>query len=541
MQDEQPFGEFGHVGDVSGLPVDKNEVGEMLYASLEARFPSLAAKLVGMMLELDVQDLHKILTCQQTLEDTIQEALQVLGDEMGENVGGNGEENPEGKLKASHDAAVGIYTGAQVGRAGNALKHIDAKQVDLEYEVDHEGMSPGSVSLSSPHRSISLMSSPYASSIESSLCTMEVASPSVAIQNPSGVTRSPSRITSTLSMNLATPIIKPETPVMATPTDKLCTHSQQNPKSMTLIPNAHSAAARTIAPTPNTVSSTLPSPTPTHVNSHSYNPSPMQECAERSASSKKKSYAMAASASKPRSIHSSKENNTNQDVLNLRPRKLFEKKKSGTDARHNARPHATEAHATSNTCVVNNLRGLCSLLSCKALGAKITRVLREPKRALIDLVVREIGTQKAIEICMETADILSNGGMARADGKGNRTPGGVFLTILRKHVSAEAYKDFYKKAAPRGTFQKTSRGGYRVGHGRTYREKPGFTGKTAKGPVRHIYRTRTPRQTPRKHKRTKFSASTCTTGRSRSRSKSGSGHALRDGVGDFEVPTNTCC
>jgi len=79
-------------------------------------------------------------------------------------------------------------------------------------------------------------------------------------------------------------------------------------------------------------------------------------------------------------------------------------------------------------------------------------------------MVQDIGVEKALLICGETADVLSKGGMDRADGKGKRTPGGVFLTIAKAHIDSEDIKRFYKTVArrpsQRNTPRKTKRGRY---------------------------------------------------------------------------------
>eukprot|EP00466_Bigelowiella_natans_P012025 jgi/Bigna1/59823/fgenesh1_kg.7_\ len=91
------------------------------------------------------------------------------------------------------------------------------------------------------------------------------------------------------------------------------------------------------------------------------------------------------------------------------------------------------------------------------LANRLVKILNEPKAALISLVVKEIGITTSLQICKETADCLRNGGMKRKDGKGNRSTGGTFLTILKKYVSAEDYKRFYKVAGRRMTPRNTPR------------------------------------------------------------------------------------
>ncbi len=82
------------------------------------------------------------------------------------------------------------------------------------------------------------------------------------------------------------------------------------------------------------------------------------------------------------------------------------------------------------------------------LAGRITRLLGEPKSDLIDHIVSEIGCKRAIEVSTETSRVLKQGGMQRADGKGYRSPGGVFLTVLKSYVPAEQYRAFYKHVRP---------------------------------------------------------------------------------------------
>jgi len=82
-------------------------------------------------------------------------------------------------------------------------------------------------------------------------------------------------------------------------------------------------------------------------------------------------------------------------------------------------------------------------------GALITtmcRLLREPKKHLIEIIVDDIGHAMAVQIMHETKQVLHKGGMRRVDGNGLRKPGGVFITILRKHITDENYKQLMKDA-----------------------------------------------------------------------------------------------
>lgn len=61
--------------------------------------------------------------------------------------------------------------------------------------------------------------------------------------------------------------------------------------------------------------------------------------------------------------------------------------------------------------------------------------LQEPKKDLIERVVQVVGKKKAIELLGETATLEENGGMYTMDGSRRRTPGGVFLNLLKNTPS----------------------------------------------------------------------------------------------------------
>ncbi|XP_038187041.1 phosphorylated adapter RNA export protein [Arvicola amphibius] len=71
--------------------------------------------------------------------------------------------------------------------------------------------------------------------------------------------------------------------------------------------------------------------------------------------------------------------------------------------------------------------------------------LQEPKKDLIARVVRILGTKKAIELLMETAEVEQNGGLSIMNGSRRRTPGGVFLNLLKNtpSISEEQIKDIF--------------------------------------------------------------------------------------------------
>lgn len=61
--------------------------------------------------------------------------------------------------------------------------------------------------------------------------------------------------------------------------------------------------------------------------------------------------------------------------------------------------------------------------------------LQEPKKDLIERVVKIIGTKKAIELLGETATLEESGGVYTMDGSRRRTPGGVYLNLLKNTPS----------------------------------------------------------------------------------------------------------
>lgn len=66
---------------------------------------------------------------------------------------------------------------------------------------------------------------------------------------------------------------------------------------------------------------------------------------------------------------------------------------------------------------------------------EIAHRLREPKVDLIERVVAVIGTKKAIELLGETATLEETGGVYTLDGSRRRTPGGVYLNLLKNTPS----------------------------------------------------------------------------------------------------------
>ncbi|XP_070848056.1 phosphorylated adapter RNA export protein [Chaetodon trifascialis] len=66
---------------------------------------------------------------------------------------------------------------------------------------------------------------------------------------------------------------------------------------------------------------------------------------------------------------------------------------------------------------------------------EIAHRLQEPKTDLIERVVEVIGKKKAIELLGETATLEETGGVYTLDGSRRRTPGGVYLNLLKNTPS----------------------------------------------------------------------------------------------------------
>lgn len=66
---------------------------------------------------------------------------------------------------------------------------------------------------------------------------------------------------------------------------------------------------------------------------------------------------------------------------------------------------------------------------------EIAHRLQEPKVDLIQRVVHVVGKKKAIELLGETATLEENGGVYTMDGSRRRTPGGVYLNLLKNTPS----------------------------------------------------------------------------------------------------------
>ncbi|XP_060700828.1 phosphorylated adapter RNA export protein [Hemiscyllium ocellatum] len=85
-----------------------------------------------------------------------------------------------------------------------------------------------------------------------------------------------------------------------------------------------------------------------------------------------------------------------------------------------------------------NYKGKCDIKeddSPNKISDEIAYRLREPKTDLIHRVVKTIGRKKAIELLIQTAEVEQNGGLMIVDGSRRRTPGGVYLQLLKNTPS----------------------------------------------------------------------------------------------------------
>ncbi|MBV7331901.1 hypothetical protein KFU94_27460 [Chloroflexi bacterium TSY] len=80
------------------------------------------------------------------------------------------------------------------------------------------------------------------------------------------------------------------------------------------------------------------------------------------------------------------------------------------------------------------------------LANEIIEALDErPAAKMVRDTVTTIGLERANAFFQQTLEIEANGGMETANGKRRRTPGGVFLYLVRKNVSTEERKAIFPK------------------------------------------------------------------------------------------------
>ncbi|KAG5190698.1 PHAX RNA-binding domain-containing protein [Tribonema minus] len=79
----------------------------------------------------------------------------------------------------------------------------------------------------------------------------------------------------------------------------------------------------------------------------------------------------------------------------------------------------------------------------KDAAIRLCEQLDEPKYYLMCQVVWHLGFNKTNRLLKQTVQIERDGGLRTADGKRRRSPGGVFLTLLRDAVTPEKMKAIY--------------------------------------------------------------------------------------------------
>eukprot|EP00347_Sterkiella_histriomuscorum_P013383 403364918 len=94
-----------------------------------------------------------------------------------------------------------------------------------------------------------------------------------------------------------------------------------------------------------------------------------------------------------------------------------------------------------------NIQTICSKLSLMKTDqfeSELTNILREPKRYLIHSVVKYVAKDLILKVLVQTIEIQYQGGMkVQGDDEKQKTPGGVFLTLLKK--SKEVPDDIMKR------------------------------------------------------------------------------------------------
>ena len=68
----------------------------------------------------------------------------------------------------------------------------------------------------------------------------------------------------------------------------------------------------------------------------------------------------------------------------------------------------------------------------------------------IDAIVRVLGEEGARALLSDTLEVERNGGQLLVDGKGRRSPGGVFFQLARGRLSREEKREIFYKTKPVG-------------------------------------------------------------------------------------------
>jgi phosphorylated adapter RNA export protein len=68
---------------------------------------------------------------------------------------------------------------------------------------------------------------------------------------------------------------------------------------------------------------------------------------------------------------------------------------------------------------------------------RLAEILHEPKRFLLQRVLRTVGQDTVADVLVATLQCEANGGMLTKDGTRRRTPGGTFLTLMKERVTKQ--------------------------------------------------------------------------------------------------------
>jgi len=82
------------------------------------------------------------------------------------------------------------------------------------------------------------------------------------------------------------------------------------------------------------------------------------------------------------------------------------------------------------------------LLDCNCNACFIERcqsVLDDPELQLIWFALRRCGRRKMVLFIIKALQIQENGGIARADGRGYRTTGGIFAKLVKDYLKNRMY------------------------------------------------------------------------------------------------------
>jgi Phosphorylated adapter RNA export protein, RNA-binding domain len=81
----------------------------------------------------------------------------------------------------------------------------------------------------------------------------------------------------------------------------------------------------------------------------------------------------------------------------------------------------------------------------------LAQALQEPKRALLQKVLRTVGQDRCAAILADTLQCEANGGMLTKDGTRRRTPGGVFFQLVKDRATPQERRRLFPHlASPHG-------------------------------------------------------------------------------------------